>query len=106
MTSRVLRAVLATLALLALIPTVMPRVAAQPTAARRGGKILRNDGARIVTQSFDTRVTLARRPSLHKQKARTVPLKALGALSPDGAESVIGEDERVQVLDTAQYPNS
>lgn len=94
------------LALLAIVSFLAP--VPDVTAQRpHRSTMLRNDGVEIKTRTFSRPFTPSLRPSLPAPAPTTVNSRHLSPITVKGnSESIIGTDERVQVTDTAAYPNS
>jgi glutamyl endopeptidase len=68
--------------------------------------MLRNDGTSLEIAAFPIHVSAATRPTLNPPAPQNVGAGNLSPIDKVRAESVIGEDGRVEIKDTASYPNS
>jgi len=99
-------------AVIALLWLLTPTHSTFAKGSQRGNKMVRNDGAVVSIQNFARHILPNTKPTVNTRKNIKVPAKNLqpiqmgGMESVSGAESVIGEDGRTQVLDTTAYPNS
>lgn len=95
------------LGLLAFLLLVAPLPLAHAQRPDSRAKMLRNDGAELKTRSFANLFTPSIHPSLAAPAPTKVKSRKLPPILPRGStESIIGTDERVQVTNTAAYPNS
>lgn len=101
------QATIITLGLLAFVSFLAPLPSAQAQRPDRRGGILRNDSVELKTRSFATPFTPSIRPSLAAPAPTKIKSRNLPPITPRGTkESIIGTDERIQVVATAAYPNS
>lgn len=93
--------------LLAVVSALAPFRNAAAQRPTRNGVMLRNDGIELKTRSFSKPFTASIRPTLDAPASITVKTGSVLPITLKGSkESIIGTDDRVQVADTAAYPNS